>query len=132
MAAVDRGADDGVRLPGAYRTLLRQQCESQSEPDPRRYMGADAGSIVSQERTQDQHSAYQLAREQGAHDAAALLEERLKAGKPITVPRWRIGGHSVPAPKDVPLFRDRSIRSYTVYSDDRIEVAERHDPPATA
>ncbi|WP_461479842.1 hypothetical protein [Mycobacterium sp. HUMS_1102779] len=65
--------------------------------------------------------------DQAALDAERLFEERLKSGDPVTAPKWMLGGHSVPVPKDLEIFRDRSVRSYRVYPNDRIEIAERYD-----
>jgi hypothetical protein len=127
MARARRAAGSGgVRLPGAYETLLRERCESETRPRP--WVGYEGlGSWISAEAASAAHREYERACEQGAQDAAVLFEKRLKAGEPITVPKWMVGGHSLPAPKDVPLFRDRSVRSYRVFADDRIEVAERVD-----
>jgi hypothetical protein len=54
----------------------------------------------------------------------------LEAGRPVTVPRWMIGGHSIPAPKDVPMFRDRTIKRWTVSPDDTVTPAEDDDAAA--
>jgi len=48
----------------------------------------------------------------------------LAAGEPLTVPRWRLGGNHVPAPKDVAMFRDRSITQFVVFADDRVPPAD--------
>jgi len=48
----------------------------------------------------------------------------LAAGEPLTVPRWWLGGNHVPAPKDVAMFRDRSITQFVVFADDRVPPAD--------
>ena len=61
---------------------------------------------------------------EGRRKAALLLDELLAAGEPLTVPRWRLGGNHVPAPKDVAMFRDRSITQFVVFADDRVSPAD--------
>lgn len=114
MAMIDQRADHSVRVPGVYERLLRAQCISETRPDPRLY-GAD----------DDGHREREHAEQQAIGQATMLFRRRLQAAEPITVPKWTLGGHSVPVPRSVPMFQDRSVRAYRVYSDDRIEVAER-------
>jgi hypothetical protein len=110
MAGVRRA--EGYRLPGAYQTLLAKERERASRPDPRwRLTSAGLrGEPAPPER---------MERSQYLAD--------LEAGRPVTVPRWMIGGHSIPAPKDVALFRDRTITRFTVHPDDTIAPAEGDD-----
>ena len=104
-----------VVVPGAYRTLLEIDCRRATEPDPRLYLLAE---------TAEQLTEWEQLKADGQRKAALLLEELLAAGEPLTVPRWRIGGNHVPAPADVPMFRDRSIEAFVVFADDRVAPAE--------
>lgn len=108
MATIDHGADVGVRLPGIYEKLLREQCISECRPDPR---------VL---HAHDDDRPLERADQEAARQADVLFQTRLEAAEAITVPRWRIGGHSFPAPRDVPLFQDRTIRSYRVHADGRV------------
>jgi hypothetical protein len=112
MPRVESGARAGVKLPGAYRKLLKQDCESRTMPDPREVCEMDRAEFARLE-------------EAAAAETEMLFEERVSAGAPLEVARWRIGGHSIPVPKDLPMFRDRSIKSFTVCADDTIAPADR-------
>jgi hypothetical protein len=103
-----------VVVPGAYRTLLEQDCVQRTRPDPRLYLNVE---------TDLEMAEWEQLKADGRHKAAALLEELIAAGEPLTVPRWRIGGNHVPAPADVPMFRDRSSEAFVVFADDRVAPA---------
>jgi hypothetical protein len=69
----------------------------------------------------------QAPREPDPHSFARPILNRLEAGEPVTVPRWWIGGHSIPVPRDVPMFRDRTIKRWMVSPDDNVIPAEDDD-----
>jgi hypothetical protein len=99
-------------LPGAYQTLLAGERERVSRPDPR------------WRRYNESQPQLQLATAPRERMERSLYLADLEAGRPVTVPRWMIGGHCIPAPKDVPMFRDRTITRFTVHPDDAITPAE--------
>jgi hypothetical protein len=99
-------------LPGAYQTLLAKERDVVSRPDPR------------WRRYNESQPQLQLATAPPERMERSPYLADLEAGRPVTVPRWMIGGHSIPAPKDAPLFRDRAIRGFTVHPDDTITPAE--------
>jgi hypothetical protein len=107
------GVGGRYRLRGAYQTLTDWLRAAAAEPDPRDIHRP--GFDPRQPREPDPHSF------------ARPILARLDAGEPVTVARWMIGGHSIPAPKDVPLFADRTITRFTVYPDDTITAAEDDD-----
>jgi hypothetical protein len=101
MPRVESGARAGVKLPGAYRKLLKQDCESRTMPDPREVCEMDRAEFARLE-------------EAAAAETEMLFEERVSAGAPLEVARWRIGRaqHSgaegfadVPGPLDQELHR---------------------------
>jgi hypothetical protein len=113
MPRVDDGGSRqgrGYRLPGVYRELTDWARAAAAEPDPRDIHRP--GFDPRQPREPDPHSFVRP------------ILNRLEAGEPATVPRWMIGGHSIPVPKDVPLFADRAIRRFTVHPDDTITASE--------
>jgi hypothetical protein len=107
------GVGGGYRLPGVYKALTEWARESAARPDPRDRLRPDFDP--------------QTPREPDPHSFARPILARLDAGEPVTVPRWWIGGHHIPVPRDVPLFRDRTIKHWRVSPDDTITAAEDDD-----
>lgn len=111
MPRVD--ADDsgggGYGLPGVYRTLLDQERVRDGRPDPR--------YVLIEESARPPLEAQVCER-------SALLP-RLLAGLPVIVPAWRLGGHRIPTPQDVPMFTDRTIRWFKVAADDVVSPSSR-------
>ena len=105
MPRADDDASVGYRLSGVYERLLAEQCEDLAGPDPR------LNSVMPAEE-------WERMKEQGAGDAAAMLERRLAAGLPLVVERWRLGGHSIPVSAEVPFLNDRSVKWLHVGADD--------------
>lgn len=62
--------------------------------------------------------------EEQVRERSTLLP-RLRAGQPVIVPAWSLGGHRVPTPQDVPLFTDRTIRWFKVAADDVVSPSSR-------
>jgi hypothetical protein len=109
------GADDagGFRLPGVYRKLLEADCEEFCRPDPRRYLEGEPAD-------------WERLKTQGQQAAAVMLEAELAVGEPIVVPACRIGGNTIPVPKDVTMFRPSSVRRwFRVTADDVITPSPR-------
>jgi hypothetical protein len=96
-----------------YRALTDWAREAAAQPDPRNRLRPDFDP--------------QAPGKPDPHSFARPILARLEAGAPVTVARWMIGGHSIPAPKDVPLFADRTITRFTVHPDDTITAAEDDD-----
>jgi hypothetical protein len=72
-------------LPGgAYERLLREDCESRTQPDPRILMESDDWRKASQE--------FELAKAEGLRVAVKLFEELLSVGDPVEVGRWKLHG----------------------------------------
>jgi hypothetical protein len=107
------GVGGGYRLPGVYQALTDWARESAAQPDPRERLRPDFDP--------------QAPQEPDPHSFALPILNRLEAGRPVTVPRWMIGGHSIPAPKDVPMLRDRTMTRFTVHPDDTITPVEDCD-----
>ncbi len=102
----------GHRVAGIYAELLRQQCERETEPDPRLVLG-----IVDEESRRD----WNRLAEEGKRAAAVLFEERLAAGAPILACARAVRGKTAD-PRRVPMLQDQSVRAFTVRADDTIAV----------
>jgi hypothetical protein len=98
-------------VPGAYRTLLEQDCVQRTRADPRLYLNVETDLVMAE---------WEQLKADGRRKAAVLLDELLAAAEPLIVPRWRIGGNHVPVPTDVAMFCDRSIEAFVVFADDRV------------
>jgi hypothetical protein len=82
---VGSAVEGSCLLPGVYETLLAQEMASDGRPDPRYLLEpADECPPPSKQR----------------HQRSKLLPSMLK-GESVTVPRWRLGGHSIPLPRNV-------------------------------
>ena len=53
-----------------------------------------------------QGALFEWMKAQCAWEAELDRAERRATGEPFTVPRWMIGGHTIPVPRDVPVFQD--------------------------
>lgn len=106
-------ADDcgggGYRLPGVYRTLLDQEQARDGRPDPRYALIEESARPPLEEQVRE----------------CSPLLPRLQAGQPVTILAWRLGGHRIPTPPDVPLFTDRTIRWFRVSADDVVSPFSR-------
>ena len=111
MPRAEHGDGGGYVLPGVYRTLLDKDCERGAGPDPRLYLEMDAED-------------WEQMKARGRAAADQLLAERLEAGEPLVVPRWRIGGHSIPVPKDVVQRDGQRCGVAVVTADDMLTPAE--------
>jgi hypothetical protein len=94
-----------------YRALLWSQCRAQTRPDPRLFCTADNA---------EQRSEYDRAREQAGCRAEELFVERVKAGEPITVPAWQLGGRRAPEHVRRIKRENRSVTAWRVCADDTV------------
>jgi hypothetical protein len=96
----------GIHVPGIYGRLLEREREVVVTPDPR-WFRTDAGR-------RGEPCPLHLMR-------TSLILAALKAGEPVEVPTYRLGGRSVP---DDRLRRmpheDRSIAGWLVHADDMV------------
>ncbi|ORB68791.1 hypothetical protein BST47_02575 [Mycolicibacterium tusciae] len=92
-----------------YRALLDQERARDGRPDPR-YALID--------------ESHRPPLEEQVRERSPLLL-RLQAGQPVIIPAWRLGGHSIPTPADVPLFTDRTIPWLKVAADDVVSPSSR-------
>ncbi|WP_204806305.1 hypothetical protein [Mycobacterium riyadhense] len=112
MPQVDSGGA-GFRVPGAYEVLLRQQCASSVEPDPRLLLGTD-----------EQRAEHERLAAEAAVAGEELFAERLAAGEPIVVERRRFGGRSVPRQDGWPAWLGgpySDVQSVRVFADDTVQ-----------
>ena len=88
------GGDTGVVVPGAYMTLLTDQCMNMYVLDPRFF------------DTEDQEAVAQFdAREaELAARAEAVIKQRAARGDPVYVDRWLVGSNVLRVPAGVPMF----------------------------
>lgn len=109
----DSGGAAGVlRIPGVYARLLGREREraSKGDPRPRRiYAGGPDDGIA---LAAPGHSRTQ---------SASRVLHRLVAGEPVELPRWALGGATVPDERVRRLKReDRSITGWLVRPDDTV------------
>jgi hypothetical protein len=103
VGATRQGA---VHVPGIYRRLLAQERQRAATPDPRwrHSPAAQRGEVCPADWLQ----------------SSPWLAD-LEAGGPVELPIWALGGHREPDERFRRLTReDRSIRSWTVHSDDMV------------
>ena len=107
-------ADDGLvsggggyTVPGAYEKLLRHVCKAETQVDPRQWLYIDDPAEL--ERLEAE----------AAQRCEELFAERLAAGQPLELPRYLIGGHNLPLPRDHEL-RARDVKQVRVFSDDAV------------
>lgn len=98
-----------LRCPGLYRSTLERRCREVAGPDPRLFFIQD-----------DEICKRQMAEADRA--AAALFEERLAAGEPVSASYFEVVGGHHGLPRDVaPEHWERRAR-FTVHSDDSIQM----------
>lgn len=108
----DESANVGYRHAGMYRWLQERACRHKAatgDYDPRQYLVLPAAE-------------WQRRKAESRVWAGVLLDERLKAGEPITVERWCLGGGAPPADAAAWLS-DRRVKWVSVDSDDTITPA---------
>jgi hypothetical protein len=123
-----RVSDSGgarFRVPGCYEKLLaggcrcfrdRVPCRSDIRLDPR------IRSSMADPLTEE-IALFDWLRAQCAWEAGQDRAERLAAGEPFEVPRYRFGGHSIPRDDGWPawlLDHFEGVRSVRVYADDTV------------
>jgi hypothetical protein len=103
-----------------YERLLRKDCESLTEPDPQMVLVDD---------WQTAHDEYEQLKAEGLRQAGVLFEERMNAGKPLSVAGWRVGTHKALVEAGAPewlikpaIYGGASV--VRVYVDDTLEPAE--------
>jgi hypothetical protein len=103
MPRVDQAgvAGGGLRVPGLYRALLaRERWHHERYGELRARPPLREGELPVYRRPRH-------------------LLDALEAGEPVTVPRWRLGGHSMPRMPDV-WRSDRRPTAFAVTSDDSV------------
>jgi hypothetical protein len=109
----DAGEFVGLRWSGIYQRLLRGQCETECEPDPRLMLGQDDPSAWAD---------FEAEQAEGRDRAEELFVERLADARPLTAARWRVlgGPDGVPRREAPEWLRKQSLREVVVYVDDSI------------
>ena len=103
----DYGASIGFYVAGVYRRLQKRELDRISQLDPRLFLeAADDSGLV-----------------HDPADTAILNDAALMAGTPIVVPRWMLGGHTIPEVRDWQPYSDRMVREFSVSADDLIRPA---------
>jgi hypothetical protein len=105
MPRVDGAASGGGgwRLAGVYAALLAKERERQERYGRRR-------SIPSRGDDEPALAVYRRPRH---------ILDALEAGRAVTVPSWRLGGHGVPIPRELKSWPNR----FVVSPDDTVVVA---------
>jgi hypothetical protein len=95
-------------VPGVYEKVVRDVTHAVDGPDYRYFLHWP-------KKRWEKYKAEALAY------VEELVTERLDAGEPLEVERWRVGGQSLPLPDGAPAWlQDRSVLMIRVFSDDRV------------
>jgi hypothetical protein len=91
---------DWLRVPGVYAELLERERQLTAAGDPRRVASGTGQSFMRR---------------------SPVLFEELSAGGPVRVPRWALGGHTVPDERVRRMKReDATITGWLVGPDDSV------------
>lgn len=82
-------------------------------------------ALLAFERRQDERVGVLRGSEGGVYRRPRHMLEALEAGRPVTVARWQLGGHSKPAMPDA-WRADRSHQWFVVTPDDLVAPTQHH------
>lgn len=99
----------GWVVPGIYEAHVPHR-PSAKRPDPRLWLDC---------QNEDDIARLDVLKAEAEVEEAVHKAEALERGEPFECPRWYVGGHTFPLPRDHPL-RSRDFATIRVFADDRV------------